>query len=188
MRQAYRDRGYFKAETSEAQTHVRDEGGLNWFTLRPSTGKRIDIMMPVEEGERYRLGSITFTGNEAVNEREGRCARVFTQKDGEWFDATLFRKGLKELQKAYGSQGYINMVAIADSASRRSQEAGQLDHRHRSRTSSSIVSRIEFSGNTVTRDKVIRRELLLEEGQVYSQAALGHLHPAAEPAGLLRHC
>ena len=30
------------------------------------------------------------------------------------------------------------------------------------------VSRIEFTGNTVTRDKVIRRELLLEEGQVYS--------------------
>src|ERR1700723_4384153 len=30
------------------------------------------------------------------------------------------------------------------------------------------VSRIEFTGNTITRDKVIRRELLLEEGQVYN--------------------
>jgi outer membrane protein insertion porin family len=56
VRQAYQERGYFKAETADPQTHVRDEGGLNWFTLRPSTGKRIDILLPVEEGERYRLG------------------------------------------------------------------------------------------------------------------------------------
>ena len=62
MQEAYRDRGYFMAQTAEAQTHVRDEGGLNWFTLHPSTGKRIDILMPIEEGERYKLGGITFTG------------------------------------------------------------------------------------------------------------------------------
>ena len=55
VRQAYRDRGYFKALTSEPTTHVRDAGGINPFTLRPSRGKRIDILMPVEEGDRYRL-------------------------------------------------------------------------------------------------------------------------------------
>jgi len=62
---AYRDRGYYLAQTGDAQTHVRDSGGLNWFTLQPSNGKRIDIMIPVEEGERYRLGGITFTGVDA---------------------------------------------------------------------------------------------------------------------------
>ncbi len=74
------------------QTHVRDEGGLNWFTLRPSTGKRIDILMPVEEGERYKLGGITFTGNKTFTNTEALRAQ-FTQKDGEWFNATDVRQG-----------------------------------------------------------------------------------------------
>ena len=36
-----------------------------------------------------------------------------------------------------------------------------------------FVRRIEFSGNTTTRDKVIRRELLLDEGQVFNNRLLG---------------
>ena len=166
VRQAYRDRGYFRAETAEAQTHVRDEGGLNWFTLRPSTGKRIDIMMPVEEGDRYKLGGITFTGNKAFSNTKALRAQ-FAQKDGEWFNATLFGKGLKELQKAYGSQGYINMVA---SPIPRPDDAKKLVYWNIDIDEGKqfYVSRIEFSGNTVTRDKVIRRELLLQEGEVYS--------------------
>ena len=67
VRQAYRDKGYFKAITGEPQTNVRNAGGINPFTLHPSTGKRVDILIPVEEGERYRLGGITFTGNKAYS-------------------------------------------------------------------------------------------------------------------------
>jgi outer membrane protein insertion porin family len=167
VRQAYRDRGYFMAETSTPDTHVRDAGGLNWFTLRPSTGKRIDIMMPVDEGERYKLGGITFSGNKAFSNSKA-LRSVFIQKDGDWFDATMMQKGLKELSKAYGSQGYINMVANPiprkDDAKKLVFWNIEIDEGKQF-----FVSRIEFSGNTVTRDKVIRRELLLEEGQQYSQ-------------------
>ena len=67
VRQAYRDKGYYTAAIEEPKTQIRDQGGLNWFTFRPNKGKRIDILMPVEEGARYRLGTITFTGNKAVN-------------------------------------------------------------------------------------------------------------------------
>jgi outer membrane protein insertion porin family len=166
VRQAYRDRGYFQAETAEAQTHVRDAGGLNWFTLHPSNGKRIDIMIPVEEGERYKLGGITFSGNKMFTNTKALRAQ-FAQKDGEFFNATLFGKGLKALQKAYGSQGYINMVANPlpkrDDAKKLVFWNVDIDEGKQF-----FVSRIEFSGNTVTRDKVIRRELILEEGQVYS--------------------
>ena len=56
MRQAYRDKGYANAAVEQPRTTIRDEGGLNWFTFRPRTGKRIDITMPIEEGDRYRLG------------------------------------------------------------------------------------------------------------------------------------
>jgi outer membrane protein insertion porin family len=166
VRQAYRDRGYFKALTSEPTTHVRDAGGVNWLTLHPSKGKRIDILMPVEEGDRYKLGGITFKGNTHVpNVRVLRAQ--FSQKDGEYFNATLFGKGLDQLRKAYGELGYINFVGTPVP---RIDEAKKLIYLDIDIDEGKpfYVSRIEFTGNTITRDKVIRRELLLEEGQVYN--------------------
>ncbi len=166
VRQAYRDRGYFKALTSEPTTHVRNAGGLNPFTLRPSTGKRIDILMPVEEGERYKLGGITFTGNTHVPNTKVLRAQ-FAQKDGEYFNATMFGKGLDNLRKAYGELGYINFVGTpspkTDEANKTITLNIDIDE-----GKPFYVSRIEFTGNSITRDKVIRRELLLEEGQVYN--------------------
>jgi outer membrane protein insertion porin family len=166
VRQAYRDRGYFKAQTSDPTTHVRDAGGLNPFTLRPSKGKRIDILMPVDEGERYRLGGITFKGNKAITNTRALRAQ-FAQKDGEYFNATMFGKGMEQLRKAYGQQGYINFVGNpvprVDDAKKLIYLDIDIDE-----GKPFYVSRIEFTGNTITRDKVIRRELLLEEGQLYN--------------------
>jgi len=166
VRQAYRDKGYANAAVEEPKTQIRDEGGLNWFTFRPRRGKRIDILMPIEEGGRFRLGSITFTGNKAVSNVKALRA-TFAIKDGDWFSATAIQKGLDNLKKAYGQLGYINFGAIP-----------KLSYDDQKRTVSLnididegkpfYVSRIEFQGNTITRDRVIRRELLLEEGQVYN--------------------
>jgi outer membrane protein insertion porin family len=166
VQEAYRDRGYFLAQPGDVQTHVRDAGGLNWFTLRPSTGKRIDILIPIDEGERYRLGGINFTGNKKFSNSKALRA-LFAQKDGEFFNLTTFEKGLKDLHKAYGSQGYINMVP---SPVPRHDDVKKLIYWDIdiNEDKQFYVSRIEFSGNTVTRDKVIRRELLLQEGERYS--------------------
>ena len=166
VRQAYRDRGYFKALTGEPTTKVRDAGGINIFTLKPSDGKRIDILMPVEEGERYKLGGITFKGNKAVTNTRVLRAQ-FALKDGDYFNATLFGKGLEQLRKAYGELGYINFVP---SPVPRVDEAKKLVYLDIDMDEGKpyYVSRIEFVGNSITRDKVIRRELLLEEGQVYN--------------------
>jgi outer membrane protein insertion porin family len=166
VRQAYRDKGYANAAVEEPKTQIRDQGGLNWFTFRPRKGKRIDILMPIEEGDRYRLGSITFTGNKAITNTKALRA-TFNIKDGDWFNATDISKGLENLKKAYGQSGYINFGAIP-----------KLTYDDQKKTASLVididegkpfyVSRIEFEGNTITRDRVIRRELLLEEGQVYN--------------------
>ena len=165
VRFAYRDRGYFKAQPGEPVTHVRDAGGLNFFTLRPSTGKRIDILIPIEEGERYKLGGITFTGNKAVSNVKVLRAQ-FAQKDGEYFNASLFGKGLEQLRKAYAQLGYINFVGTPNPRIDEAKKLVFLDI-DIDEGKQFYVSRIEFTGNTITRDKVIRRELLLEEGQVY---------------------
>ncbi len=167
VRQAYRERGYARALVGDPVTHVRDAGGLD-LLLRPSKGKRVDILMPIEESGRYRLGGITFSGNKAVTNVKVLRAQ-FAQKDGEWFNATKFGKGLEQLRKAYGSLGYINFVA---NPTPRFDEAKHLVYLDVDVTEGKpfYVGRIEFTGNTITRDKVIRRELMLEEGQVYNNA------------------
>jgi outer membrane protein insertion porin family len=166
VRFTYRDRGYYNAAIEEPKTQIRDQGGLNFFTFRPNKGKRIDILMPIEEGERYRLGTITFTGNKAVANVKALRA-TFAVKDGDWFNATLVGKGLENLKKAYGQMGYINFGAIPkpvfDEDKKTVSMVIDIDE-----GKPFYVSRIEFQGNTITRDKVIRRELMLEEGQVYN--------------------
>jgi outer membrane protein insertion porin family len=166
VRLAYRDKGYANAAIEEPKTQIRDEGGLNIFTFRPNKGKRIDILMPVEEGARYRLGTITFTGNKAYTNTKALRAQ-FALKDGDWFNATLLQKGLENLKKAYGSLGYINFGAIPKPIYDDQKKTVSLDI-DIDEGKPFYVSRIEFQGNTITRDKVIRRELLLDEGSVYN--------------------
>ncbi|HET7347379.1 MAG TPA: outer membrane protein assembly factor BamA [Acidobacteriaceae bacterium] len=167
VRLAYQDRGYLRGgPVGDPQTHLRNQSGLSLFTFRPKKGKRIDIHMNIDEGERYRLAAITFSGDKGdVNEKALRA--MFPIKDGQVFNATVFRKALDNLRKAYSQNGYINFVAIPtpsfDDAKHTVTWDLDLD-----RGKQFTVSRIEFQGNTVTRDFVIRRELLLQEGQVYN--------------------
>jgi len=74
---------------------------------------------------------------------------------------------LEQLRKAYGELGYINFVGTPVP---RIDEAKKLIYLDIDIDEGKpfYVSRIEFQGNSITRDKVIRRELLLEEGQVYN--------------------
>jgi outer membrane protein insertion porin family len=166
VRQAFRDKGYYNTAIEEPKTQIRDQGGLNWFTFRPNKGKRIDILMPIEEGARFRLGTITFTGNKAVSNVKALRA-TFAVKDGEWFNATLIAKGLENLKKAYGQLGYINFGAIPKPVFDDQKNTVSLNI-DIDEGKPFYVARIEFEGNRITRDKVIRRELMLEEGQVYN--------------------
>jgi outer membrane protein insertion porin family len=166
VRQAYRDKGYANAAVEEPKTQIRDEGGLNWLTFRPSKGKRIDIQLTIEEGGRYRLGSITFTGNKQFNNLKAMRAQ-FPIKDGDWFSATEIGKGLDNLKKAYGSLGYINFGAVPKLETDEQKKTVSLNI-DIDEGKEFFVSRIEFQGNTITRDKVIRRELMLDEGSVYN--------------------
>src|ERR1700730_8845570 len=166
VRRALQDRGYFRAVVSDPITHIRNEGGLSLLTFRPRQGKRIDIRIPVEEGQRYKLGGVTFTGNTHVPNVKALRAQ-FPTKDGEWFNATAIGKGLDNLRKAYGSLGYINFTAVPTPRIDDAKHEVFLDI-DIDEGKPFTVSRIEFQGNTITRDRVIRRELLLEEGAVYN--------------------
>ena len=166
VQQVYRDKGYFKALTADARTHNRDVTTFNPLTFHSGVGKRVDILIPIEEGSRYRLGGITFHGNKDVTNTRVLRAQ-FANKDGEYFNASEFGKGVKQLQKAYGELGYINFVG---SPVPRVDEAKKLIYLDIDIDEGKkfLVNRIEFQGNTITRDKVIRREFVVEEGQTYN--------------------
>ena len=167
VRYFYQTKGYFKALVGDPKTQIHDTSGVKWyFPFKSSPGKAVDITIPVEEGQKYRLKEITFTGNKAVKDTKP-LRSLFKIKDGDVFDTEAIRKGLEALRKAYAALGYINFTPVpntdADDEKRTISLRIDLDEGKQF-----YVRRIEFQGNTTTRDKVIRRELALEEGNIYN--------------------
>jgi len=169
VRAEYQNRGYFKVVVQEPKTQIHDTGhqGFHIPLLQKGAGKAVDITMPIEEGDRYSLGEITFKNNKAVSNTK-ILRSLFPIKDGDVFDRSKIAKGLESLQKAYGSQGYINFTSIPNTTFDEQKKQIFLDI-DVDEGKQFYVRRIEFQGNTTTRDKVIRREILLDEGQVYNQ-------------------
>jgi outer membrane protein insertion porin family len=167
VRYEYQQKGYFKAIVQDPQTKIHDyKPSVIHFPLFQKSGKRVDITIPVEEGNVYTLKEIKFTGNKAINNPLFLRA-MFAMKNGDVFNVELVKKGLDNLRKAYGELGYINFTPVPETAIDDDKkeitltvdiDEGKPYH----------VRRIDFVGNTTTRDKVIRRELALEEGSVYN--------------------
>ena len=168
VRNEYQTKGYFHAIVNDPQTKNVDTGSSSLFHIpfvKHGGGKRVDITIPVEEGDLYHLGSITFKGNKAVTNVKA-LRSMFKMKDGEVFDITQVRKGLENLRKAYGHLGYIDFTALPEPKTDDEKRLVNLEI-DIEEGKQYYVRRIEFVGNSTTRDKVIRRELTLEEGQLY---------------------
>jgi outer membrane protein insertion porin family len=167
VREAYQEKGYFKALVGDPKTDMHDTGG--GFRLNPfgkKQGKAVDITVPVDEGEQYKLGSITFKGGKAITNMKA-LRGLFPMKDGEIVNVASLRKGIENLRKAYGEQGYINFTGVPDMKINDEKKIIDVEV-DLDEGKSYSVRRIEFVGNTTTRDKVIRRELAVEEGNVYN--------------------
>ena len=131
--------------------------------------KWVYLTIPVEEGEVYRLGKITFEGNQLFDERFLRA--LFPIREGSVLADGAIEAGLEAIKMFYGRRGYVYAVA-----SRRFE-------RHDDETVADVVVQIdedqaytidtiEFRGNTTTRDEVLRRELNVVEGGVLDRRAL----------------
>lgn len=166
IRELYQDHGYFYALPKEPQTKMVDtRRPLPFFFLGRGRGKRVDITIPVEEGSQYRLGRFVIRGNKLF--KQGQLAPVLQLKSGDIFNLSRVRKSLENYRKLYGQFGYINFTASPDIDADRKKHIINLalDFDEEKQY---FVHRIEFTGNTKTRDKVIRRELLVYEGNVFN--------------------
>jgi outer membrane protein insertion porin family len=168
VRAEYQNRGYFKVIVSDPKTEIHDTGhkGFHIPLLIPGPGKAVDITMPIQEGDQYRLGKITFKNNKAITNTDA-LRSMFPLKDGEIFSREKIAKGLENLRKAYGQYGYINFTPVPSTTFDDEKKIANLEI-DVDEGKQFYVRRIEFQGNTTTRDKVIRRELALEEGGIYN--------------------
>jgi outer membrane protein insertion porin family len=168
VRAEYQNRGYFKVVVNDPKTEIHDTGhkGFHIRLLQAGPGKAVDITMPIEEGDQYRLGKITFKNNKAIS-NTAALRSLFPLKDGDIFSRERIAKGIEALRKAYGEYGYINYTGVPSTTFDDEKKLANLEI-DIDEGKQFYVRRIEFVGNTTTRDKVIRRELALEEGGVYN--------------------
>jgi outer membrane protein insertion porin family len=167
VRSVYNDKGYAKMIVQEPKSELHDTHGFGipLPKLSPKAGKSIDVLIPVEEGPQYRMGDFTITGNKLFTTEQVKS--VIGLKPGDIFSVGKIRKAFENLRKAYGERGYINESPIPDQNF--DDEKKTVDFAIRFEEGKQFfVRRIEFSGNTTTRDKVIRRETMIDEGDVYN--------------------
>lgn len=170
IRDAYQSRGYFTAKVLDQKTEMIDTGGHGFripLIHENNPGKAVNITLPVEEGRLYRLNKINFVGVKLFRTPETLMRPLFNMAEGDPFSTTKLRKGMDNLRKLYGEFGYIDFVPepsfdIIPNTDKidltlTADEGKQF-----------FVRRIDFSGNVTTRDKVIRREIMLDEGDIFN--------------------
>jgi len=164
----YSKHGYFLARVTDSDVKLRDYRGRLWVPPFTATkpGKKADIRLEVEEGLQYRIRNINFVGVKALKTPEIFFKPLFGMGPGDVFSVEKLQKGIKNFQKFYGEYGYIDAVPEPDF---NPLPNGQIDLTiNVDEGKQFFVRRIDFQGNTTTRDKVIRRELLLDEGDMYN--------------------
>jgi outer membrane protein insertion porin family len=170
IRQFYMEHGYFLARVIDHSVNIRDVGGKGFriplfYPNKP--GKRADIGITVDEGRQYHLNHITFQGVKLFRTPDTLMGPLFQMKEGDVFSTAKLRKGLESLRKLYGEFGYIDFVAEPSFDPIPNTDKIDLTLAF-DEGKQFFVRRIDFSGNTTTRDKVIRRELLIDEGDMFN--------------------
>ena len=170
IRQFYMENGYFLARVVDHSVKIIDVGGqgMRIPLIKPNKpGKRAQIELTVDEGRLYHLNKINFQGVKLFRTPETLMGPLFGMKEGDVFSTAKLRKGLESLRKLYGEFGYIDFVAEPNFDPLPNTDKIDLTLSF-DEGKQFFVRRLDFAGNTTTRDKVIRRELLIDEGDMFN--------------------
>ncbi|HEX8960809.1 MAG TPA: outer membrane protein assembly factor BamA, partial [Geobacteraceae bacterium] len=153
----YYNNGYVNVKVGEPKVELLpDKSGLI-------------VTIGITEGEQYRVGSIDFKGDLLVGKED--LAKQVKLKTGDVFSRAVLRGDIFALTDLYADKGYAfaNVTPLSQVDPEKKTvgitfelEKGDLVH----------IDRINISGNTKTRDKVIRREMKLADGDLYNSTAL----------------
>jgi outer membrane protein insertion porin family len=152
----YMDHGYLEVKVSEPKLDL-------------SNPKKIRIEIEIVEGPQYHLGDIDFKGD--ILTTKEALFKVIKLKRGAIFSNSAIRKDIAALTEKYANQGYayveINPETSVDNKNLIVHLTFDIEKKKRV-----TFEKIQVVGNTKTRDKVIRRELQVAEGELYSATDL----------------
>jgi outer membrane protein insertion porin family len=172
-----RSKGYLQARYGEPSIEGLGRRQTGFFIPLPflsSTDETLRVTIPIVEGKLYRIGDLKIEGNSIFNEQYIRAVIGLQKGDvanGEKISKALF----ENLKKIYGSQGFIQYTAeptptFKDNPA--NPKEGTVDFTITIDEGKQFtLRRLEFLGNTFTRDNVLRREVVINEGDIYSQSA-----------------
>jgi outer membrane protein insertion porin family len=157
IRDLYFNNGYIKVVVGEPRIQLSDDK------------KGMFISIPISEGDQYRIASIDISGNKAFDSNSIR-GRISMMPDKPFSKANL-RKDIFSISELYSENGYALITVtpdlIPDESKKLVRISLKIDEGERYR-----IGRIEIAGNTKTRDKVIRREVRLDEGDLFNSALI----------------
>ncbi len=153
----YLDNGYLDIKVEEPEIRVIEQK------------RKLEITIRVEEGAQYRVGEVKVTGN-TVFATDEMLRPLQIAKRG-IFSREVLQRDILNLTDRYSERGYlfadVAPVINTDRANHIVDVGLEV-----SEGKQVFVERIDISGNTKTRDKVIRREIALIEGDLYNSRLL----------------
>ena len=135
----------------------------------------LKVKVPVTEGKVFRVGELKVEGNSIFSEQQ--VLAYVGLKKGEIADGKRLQEAVYEnLKKVYGEQGFVQYEAdfspeFKDNPTNPNEGIVDLTITILEGKQFTL-RRLEFTGNTFTRDKVMRREFLINEGDIYNQTYL----------------
>jgi outer membrane protein insertion porin family len=166
----YFDNGYLDVKISEPKIDFRDP-------------KRIRIEIDITEGPQYRLGTIDFKGD--VLTTKENLFKVLKIKRNDVYSNSAIRKEVSALTEKFANQGYAYVeVTPATSVDPKNLLVNlTFDIEKKKQVS---FEKIQIVGNTKTRDKVIRRELKVAEGELYSATGMNRSRDRLKRTGFFK--
>jgi len=152
----YLNNGFINAQVGEPEiTHDQDG---------------ITVKIPVSEGKQFRVGKVTIAGDELKTSRADLLANLqITKRD--FYDREAVMKDMDVLTQACNDEGYANADIVPRTEPQEKTQTVDVTYEI-AKAKLVYFNRINITGNTKTRDKVIRRELSVVEGDLYSRTKL----------------
>ena len=132
--------------------------------------KGIYVKITVREGKRFKIGKVEISGDYLEKTRADLYAQLKT-KTGNHYSREAIMKDMEAITLAANDEGYANADVNPRVATHEKEQLVDLNFNLR-KGELVHIARIGISGNTTTRDKVIRRSLFIVEGDLYSSSKL----------------
>jgi outer membrane protein insertion porin family len=173
IRNLYYNKGYIQVQVDEPVIEPKTyTERIHWYSSKKRTitkKNELVVRINIKEGEQFRVGSLTFKGNVSLPTSE--LDKEVKLKQGDVFSREVLRQDVGRIMDLYDgiSKPFASVVPQFNIDPERKTVAINIDIQEGGEVR---IGRISISGNTKTRDKVIRREMRMDEGDLYSKKAL----------------